>query len=222
VQDTLWWSSATGRLVFTDNLYGASDWEVFTMNPNGSDIRNLTNNDVNDYGPPMFSPDGARIAFISDRPPAGLYVMEADGSHARWIGGINQPQSWSPAGDRILWFDGAYYWTASVSPDQQFQISASQYIYIIFWSPDGTRLVFSDSSTGNGDIWSVYPNGSYPTNLTDNPDTDTLRGFSPDGKKILYESEIGGFGDIFTMDLDGGNKRNLTNSDTVYDAVPVW
>jgi Tol biopolymer transport system component len=63
------------------------NWEVYVMNPGGSDQRNLTRNPGNDgrqgWGA-AWSPDGRKITFVSDRDGTyEVYVMNADGSGQR-------------------------------------------------------------------------------------------------------------------------------------------
>ena len=61
-------------------------WEIYVMDNNGGNQRNLTNNPGDDKHP-SWSPDGKRIAFSSDRNDmAGnrqIYVMDADGDNQR-------------------------------------------------------------------------------------------------------------------------------------------
>jgi Tol biopolymer transport system component len=67
-----------GRIAFTSNASGNN--EVYTINPDGSGIVDVTN-DPSDDGRPDYSPDGSKIAFRSNR--AGnqeIYSMNADGS----------------------------------------------------------------------------------------------------------------------------------------------
>ena len=53
------------------------------MNADGSGQRNLTRNPANDSDP-TWSPDGRRLAFVSDRDgDLEVYVMNADGSGQR-------------------------------------------------------------------------------------------------------------------------------------------
>lgn len=80
-------------------------WHLFTMAPDGSDVRQVT------FGPhvdqrPALSPDGATIAFVSDR-GRGIWLVEADG--------VGSPQAvradlllyrpcWSPDGEALYAF----------------------------------------------------------------------------------------------------------------------
>jgi hypothetical protein len=49
------------KIVFRSNRDG--NWELYVMNSDGSDQKNLTNNPGND-GSPSWSPDGKKIVFF--------------------------------------------------------------------------------------------------------------------------------------------------------------
>ena len=50
--------------------------EIYTMNSDGSNPTNISNNDAADYQP-SWSPDGTKIAFSSDRDGnSEIYVMD--------------------------------------------------------------------------------------------------------------------------------------------------
>jgi TolB protein len=59
------------------------NWEVYTVNMDGSGLKRLTNNGARD-GLPSWSPDGKSIAFVSDRDGAwAIWAMDASGSNQR-------------------------------------------------------------------------------------------------------------------------------------------
>ena len=73
-------TDATGELIaFSCNPNG--DWDICTINFDGSNQTNLTQSPGND-GLATFSPDGSKVAFLSDRGGAwAIWVMNADGSN---------------------------------------------------------------------------------------------------------------------------------------------
>ena len=78
-----------GKIAFTSDRSGA--FQIYAMNPDGSGQTQLTNDGGNFQ--PAWSPDGRRIAFVSNRDPSDqncndfdipcnteIYFMNADGS----------------------------------------------------------------------------------------------------------------------------------------------
>jgi TolB protein len=75
----------------------------------------------------------------------------------------------------------------------------------------------------------MRPDGSAPTNLSNDPAAD----YMPDGlsagdgisndpaRRVLFASERNGTTDVFVMDLFGGNRVNLTNNPGE-DYAPTW
>lgn len=64
-----------------EESYRGGDGDIYTMDPNGSLLRQLTFSSGED-GDPAWSPDGARIAFSSSRDArTHIWVMAADGSN---------------------------------------------------------------------------------------------------------------------------------------------
>ena len=67
-------------------LYAANhdgDLEIYVVNADGTDVRQLTDNDNQDFFP-SWSPDGAAIVFSSDRNGAvELFLMDAAGGNQR-------------------------------------------------------------------------------------------------------------------------------------------
>ena len=78
-----------GRIAFQSNRVTQDnpegDYEIFKMNPDGSDIKQLTSNSSID-STPSYSPNGKKITFErsvggSTDPYAEIYVMNSDGSN---------------------------------------------------------------------------------------------------------------------------------------------
>src|SRR5690349_10715556 len=72
-----------GRIAFVGNFSGT--WQIYTINPDGSDLLQVTNLPATEFFPfdwfPNFSPDGQRIAFSHDMTGSvELYVINADGT----------------------------------------------------------------------------------------------------------------------------------------------
>jgi Tol biopolymer transport system component len=82
------------------------DGEVYVMNADGTAPTRLTNNTAIDEQP-AWSPDGAKIAFTSDRAGSknlDIYVMDADGTAPARLTvtrGLDADPAWSPDGTKI-------------------------------------------------------------------------------------------------------------------------
>src|SRR5437867_2587657 len=69
---------ANGKIVFVSDRDG--DFEVFTMNSDGSHQRQTTDNTVHDWFP-CYSPSGRWIAFSRGDEERDVLLMRPDGSH---------------------------------------------------------------------------------------------------------------------------------------------
>ena len=78
--------------------------EILLMNEDGTDVRQLTDHDGNDWSP-VWSPSGDRIAFSSDRDGDDeVFVMNTDGTDVRQLtynSDDDWDPAWSPSGDRM-------------------------------------------------------------------------------------------------------------------------
>src|SRR6266404_5675586 len=80
--DLVW--SFSGQIVFGGSVDQRASYEIFAFNPGTLSLNRLTNSPKQDFEPAA-SPDGSMIAFSSFRNPAGIYIMNADGSSQRLI-----------------------------------------------------------------------------------------------------------------------------------------
>lgn len=103
------------RIAFAAGV-GRDPDDIYTMNPDGTDVRQLTSNDVPD-DQPHWSPDGSRIAWVSGiGDKAAIYVMNADGSGKTRLTGDNNFEelpfrvdiAWAPDGSEIAYTTETY------------------------------------------------------------------------------------------------------------------
>ncbi|MGD9161088.1 MAG: hypothetical protein PVG39_21910 [Desulfobacteraceae bacterium] len=89
--------SALNKIVFA--AIKESTWDIYTMNPDGSGIKRLTEGNGNNEEP-CWSPDGRYIVFSSSRSGGyHLYIMNANGFNQRritYFKGEEREPSWSP------------------------------------------------------------------------------------------------------------------------------
>jgi eukaryotic-like serine/threonine-protein kinase len=71
-------------------------------------------------------------------------------------------------------------------------------------SPDGTRVAFASSASGNSDIWIQNVDGSDLHQLTNDAASDYWPVWSPDGRSIVFGSERSGSEDTRVMPASGG------------------
>ena len=96
-----------GTILFCSNRDGVRNWEIYSIQADGSELTNLSRFEEGSDKSPVWSPDGSEIAFISDRDGLlnwEIYVMKADGSEQKRL--TDHPQKdfdpcWSPDGSKI-------------------------------------------------------------------------------------------------------------------------
>jgi Tol biopolymer transport system component/tRNA A-37 threonylcarbamoyl transferase component Bud32 len=92
------------------------------------------------------------------------------------------------------------------------------------FSPDGSRIAFSSSRSGEiFEIWAANADGSNPVQLTNRLGRyqGTPR-WSPDGRWIAFDSQgQDGHWDIYVIDASGGRPRRVT-SEPSDEKIPSW
>jgi len=231
---------AQARIAFMSHRDG--NWEIYVMDADGNNQRNLTNNPDDDQSP-AWSPDGKRIAFVFERKDRNwtrqIYVMDADGDNRRNLS-INDfdewAPSWSPNGKRIAFVSnrddggGSYsiYVMNSNRGNRRRVTDNRDDVRSPSWSPNGERITFSSDRDGNWEIYVIDVDGDNQRRLTNNPSDDLSPSWSPDGKQIAFMSDRDGHfmngwstSEIYVMDTDGRNPQNLTNNRHA-DYSPAW
>ncbi|MBS4029788.1 MAG: PD40 domain-containing protein [Ignavibacteriales bacterium] len=205
-------TSSTTRIAFASDRDG--NWEIYTMNPDGSDIRRLTFNDSTD-AVPNWSHDGTKIAFVSNRDGNNeIYTMSSDGTNQMRLTNNNASDNepaWSPDDAKIVFV------TDRTGNGEIFVMNADGTNPINLtnnpnpnesgpkWSPDGTKIAFSSWRGGDARIYIMNSDGSNPTLLSNTLTWCGSPTWSPDGSRIAYSAWNG----IYVIDVDGSNNTLL-------------
>ena len=81
------------------------------------------------------------------------------------------------------------------------------------WSPDGSKIAFASNRSGNFDIYTMYPNGTFISNVTNTPDCqESDPAWSPDGSKIAFSRICSGWFGSAILETDGTKDVLLVES----------
>ncbi len=144
-------------------------------------------------GFPVWSPDGAVVAFNSSR---------GGGQGDGWFSLYSRPADGSQPAELV------YSSEDSVQPTS--------------WSSDGRYLIFSKvTATGGGDLWTLDMNGSrMPSPLIATRFDEQQGALSPDGKWIAYQSDESGQFEIYVAPFPEPTKRWQISRDG--GSQPIW
>jgi Tol biopolymer transport system component len=81
-------------------------WHIFSMAPDGSDVRQVTQGNFVDQRPAV-SPDGTTVAFVTNRGEAGIWMVDSEGTREPWPvvdGTVVYRPWWSVDGESIFCF----------------------------------------------------------------------------------------------------------------------
>ena len=197
---------------------------------------------------PSWSPDGERIAFgfgsfLQGRRTgsAKIMVVKKDGTGAEDLT-AGMPNagfpSWSSNGKEIVyrsWGPNEMGLRILNVQDHSVRVLTNGPDNLPYWSPDGSRILFTRSQDGNFDIYTIKPDGAGVLRMTTFPANDAHAVWSGDGKYImwnsgeygfkdeaaLYDNSFQPYGSIWIMNADGTGKRQLTDSHWE-DAMPCF
>ncbi|HEY7708372.1 MAG TPA: hypothetical protein VH968_14500 [Gaiellaceae bacterium] len=188
---------------------------VYTVNPDGSDRRAVT--DPRTFSPrdPAWSADGSRLAFQNSRGgTGGVWTIGADGTAPRRVTTDQNDRwpAWSPDGRRIAFvrFLNGYdrLFVANVDGSGVTNVTAAHAIHVQDpeWSPDGRQFAFSTGSR----VHLVNADGTNLRLMT-GPESANAGGpsWSPDGTRIAFSS--GAAGRIGLVAASGGTPTVLAS-----------
>jgi len=173
--------------------------DVFTVPPEKGEVRNLTRTSGAHEREAAWSPDGSRVAFLSDRTgEEELYVTAQDGSGASeplTSGGRARRYgtSWSPRGTHIAFNDkDGRLWMVDVASRELVEVardpggSLGDYT----WSPHGDHLAFSlGEESGLRALWIYTLADRALRRVTDGQFNANEPVWDPEGRWLYFLSE---------------------------------
>ena len=218
--------------------------EIYVMDADGNNQIRLTNHPEHDYQP-SWSPDGGRIAFVSERTGGNkqIYVMDSNGKNVKRLtnGAFDRHPAWSPDGQTIAYHG---YEDEEWVEDEEVNFK----IYLIApdgtnrrklagdipswdiepaWSPDSQRIAFvSSRENWVSEIYVMDANGTNQKRLTHTKFNERHPTWSPDGSRIAFSSLPNEDFIMSVIDADGTNRMSLTeeilDGRTQFNFHPAW
>jgi Tol biopolymer transport system component len=197
----------------------AGNWDIY-LHRVGDDPINLTADSRVDEIQPVYSPDGQRILFRSEREGGGLFVMPASGGLVTRVSDIGWDPAWSPDGGQIVCSTARVEPTTVRLPDSQLwvvDVRTGQKRQLLDgpafqpqWSPSGLRIAFSGADgSRQRDLWTIAATGGDPVQLTSDRYADWNPIWSADGRVLYFLSDRGGTMNAWRMRIDEVTGRAL-------------
>jgi Tol biopolymer transport system component/DNA-binding winged helix-turn-helix (wHTH) protein len=194
-----------------------SIWQMALATPDKLPHLLVSSTSDTDQGPaPQFSPDGQKLAYMSDRSGTmEIWVSNRDGSRPfqlTAVGGAGTPR-WSPDSQSIV-FDVNRQEGGSKVVRINLRGGAPQILtpddspsVVPSWSRDGKWIYFASTRSGDFQVWKVPATGGSPVQITRHGGHAALE--SPDGKFVYYAKNAAPEPEIWQVPVEGGAETPL-------------
>lgn len=166
---------------------------------------------------PSVSPDGARIAFESNRSGfTEIWTANVDGSNAAPLTSMQNPitgsPTWSHDGTRIA-FDSrvtgmpALYVVSSGGGSATVLTDKANRDVVPSWSNDDASIYFTSDRSGSSEIWKIPATGGKPQRMTHNGGFAAIA--SPDGSFLYYAADRAAATTLRRLNLKTGEETRI-------------
>lgn len=239
-----------GKIVYESHNYQAGGRNgrsrIFTIDADGSHRRAITR-PFWDSGAPAWSADGAKVAFVRQRPaspsaPTGeqaLLSADADGSNVTTVlpyrrtgvRRIGASPAWSPDGSQIAFCASRHFGDPRIfvvnsdgSNLRKLTVGAHNDCDPS-WSPDGSSIVVDSYPPsvkfGVAPIVTLDPTDGTRTVIVGDG-FNLYPDFSPDGTHLVFARGHGRSSDLFTVRTDGSELTNITKTPKREEIMPAY
>lgn len=190
-------------------VWALDPYDVFTANPDGSDIRQITDSEGYDAEATV-SPDGSTIIFTSDRDgDLDLYTMDMDGGNVQRL-------------TTEVGYDGGAFFSAD----------GSKIVYRADHPTDPAEIAEFQELLEQGivrpdavEIFVMNADGSNKRQLTDNGAANFAPFFHPNGRQIIFSSNVGDPSgrvfNLYLMDAETGEVEQVTHGGN-FNSFPMF
>jgi TolB protein len=216
------WSPDGSQIAFVSDRDNDLRTELYVMNADGTNLRQLTNGERIDRDP--FWTDARSLVYMHGWKQ--IYMMDVETGDERWLGTGFTPRL-SPDGKSLLYYieaGGSYsshVYTIDLIDHHVTDLTAgTSHNWGGIWSPDGNAIAFMSNRGGKPNIFTVRPDGSSLTAITAGSN-DLNPAWSPDGAQIIFASGDSGTMQLNIVNADGSNRRAVTATERDNN-FPAW
>ena len=180
-------------------------YQLFIVDRETGQFRQLTNEPEAAFRDPTFSPDGKRIVYVykkkrTDRAEIEeMYIMDADGKNKRKL-------TTYPANDPL-------------AREPSYKVGPPH------WNAKYKFITYQSNQAGKQSIYAVTPDGKKNWKLTEGKLDEGWHDWSPDGEWLAFDSrdETTGRYDIYMMKYSTKEEKKLTGGSSMkYHQSPVF